>query len=209
MICGICGKEFEAKHFNQKYCCEECKTEAKRAVKRKYKASEKGKASNERWVNSDKRKENEKRYRQNPVVKHKAVLRAQKYLDTHEEALEKKRERDREFAKTPRGRELNRKATAKYRQTDKGRFSQRVHRYENRSIGQIDREYLRELLNGDTCYYCGRTITGKKTIDHKIPTRKGGTNENSNLVLCCLSCNCKKNDRTESEYKEVLLNGTL
>ena len=37
MICGICKKEFEPHHFNQKYCCDECKKEAIRQTKARYK----------------------------------------------------------------------------------------------------------------------------------------------------------------------------
>lgn len=91
MLCGICGKEFEPKHFNQKLCSEECKQQAKRNSKEKYKKSEKGKEATKRWHQSERFKENEKRYRQNPIARHKAVIRQKEYLKTHPEAVEKKR----------------------------------------------------------------------------------------------------------------------
>ena len=37
MLCNICGKEFEPKHFNQKLCSEECKQQARRNSIEKYK----------------------------------------------------------------------------------------------------------------------------------------------------------------------------
>ena len=40
MLCNICGKEFEPKHFNQKMCSEECKQQARRNSIEKYKKSE-------------------------------------------------------------------------------------------------------------------------------------------------------------------------
>ena len=55
------------------------------------------------------------------------------------------------------------------------------------------------------CYYCGCEIQDKKTIDHKTPVIKGGTNENDNLVLSCLHCNTQKGNKTEEEYRKWLI----
>jgi hypothetical protein len=41
-------------------------------------------------------------------------------------------------------------------------------------------------------FYIGRTPA---TIDHVIPRTKGGTNDISNLVLCCKQCNSIKGNR--------------
>jgi 5-methylcytosine-specific restriction endonuclease McrA len=43
------------------------------------------------------------------------------------------------------------------------------------------------------CAYCGKAAT---SVDHITPQSKGGTEDNSNLVGCCKSCNQIKNDRT-------------
>ena len=93
MICKICNKEFIKQHFNQRYCSEECRHIAKRNSQKKYKKTEKGKASNQKWIQSERRKENEKRYRQNPIAKHKAVLRVKKYLQNSEYGREQKRKK--------------------------------------------------------------------------------------------------------------------
>lgn len=37
------------------------------------------------------------------------------------------------------------------------------------------------------------------TIDHKLPKSKGGSNKPDNLVLSCIDCNMKKNDRYNYE----------
>ena len=187
MLCNICGKEFEPKHFNQKLCSEECKKQARKISLEKYKKSEKGKEATKRWHQSDRFKENEKRYRQNPVARHKAVLRQKEYLKTHSEAVEKKRERDRQYG-----------------QTDKGRAINNKQKYIRRTAGDVDKEYMSMLLDGNICYYCGCEIQDKKTIDHKTPVIKGGTNENDNLVLSCLHCNTQKGSKTEDEYREWL-----
>ena len=36
MYCQYCGKEFQPRHGNQKYCCEYCRTEAKRILDQQY-----------------------------------------------------------------------------------------------------------------------------------------------------------------------------
>jgi 5-methylcytosine-specific restriction endonuclease McrA len=56
------------------------------------------------------------------------------------------------------------------------------------------------------CRYCGLDMKGdmitvklrkpqsRITVDHVIPTSKGGSNELENLVTCCQLCNTKKKD---------------
>ena len=77
-ICKQCGKEFEQAHFNQRYCSDECKTIANKQVKQRYKKSQKGQEALKRWHDSERFKENEKRYRAKPEAKRKAVLRVKK-----------------------------------------------------------------------------------------------------------------------------------
>lgn len=187
MFCTVCGNEFVPLHFNQKLCSDECRKKARQIAKEKYKHTEKGLAATKRWHASERFKENEKRYRQKPVAKHKAVLRTKRYMDTHPDAVDKKRERERLYGKTK-----------------DGRFVNRLAQYKRRAIGSVDKEYLRELLAGNTCYYCGCAIDGKKTVDHKLPSSRMGTNENSNIVLSCLHCNAQKGNKTEEEYREWL-----
>jgi hypothetical protein len=43
-----------------------------------------------------------------------------------------------------------------------------------------------------------------KTIDHKFPIIKGGTNHLSNLCVACYQCNTEKGKLTEQEYRAVL-----
>lgn len=204
MICGICKKEFEPHHFNQRYCCDECKKEAIRKTKARYKKTEKGIASEMRWRNSEQKKIVDKRYHQSEKGRKKAVELQKRYLENNQEARERKRERDRKYGQLEKGRQANRKATSKYRKSEKGKFNCRKQKYMRRALGQIDADYLKKLLEGNICYYCGCEIKGKKTIDHKIPVIKGGTNDNENLVLSCVHCNTQKGSKTEGEYREWL-----
>lgn len=54
-----------------------------------------------------------------------------------------------------------------------------------------------------TCMYCG----SKKgtTIDHIIPTSKGGKSIFENTVACCLTCNTKKEDKLLSDTNMKLI----
>jgi 5-methylcytosine-specific restriction endonuclease McrA len=54
------------------------------------------------------------------------------------------------------------------------------------------------------CQYCGRTAFDLKprealTRDHLIPLSRGGTNEWTNVVTACSSCNTRKSNRLPSE----------
>lgn len=48
-----------------------------------------------------------------------------------------------------------------------------------------------------TCGYCG--VKENLTIDHIIPSSKGGEDSWENMVTCCSSCNLKKGDRLLKE----------
>jgi 5-methylcytosine-specific restriction endonuclease McrA len=58
------------------------------------------------------------------------------------------------------------------------------------------------IFNRDdsTCQYCGRKMQASKlNIDHVIPKSRGGATSWGNLVLSCVACNHKKDDRTPAE----------
>lgn len=58
------------------------------------------------------------------------------------------------------------------------------------------------------CYYCPvlfKNATGYEnvTLDHKLPSSRGGTDGKSNLALACQKCNSEKGQLNEEEYGEV------
>ena len=76
---------------------------------------------------------------------------------------------------------------------------------------------LRTLFKRDKkCFYCGcETVLPLKgivcahkpntaTVDHFVPIKRGGTNDPSNKVLACFTCNSDKFHLTYEEYMAVL-----
>jgi len=53
-------------------------------------------------------------------------------------------------------------------------------------------ECYKKILRTHLCFYCGEDAD---TVDHIIPTSKGGEDEPYNLVAACRSCNSSKNAR--------------
>lgn len=58
----------------------------------------------------------------------------------------------------------------------------------------------KNLMHRDhyTCQYCS-VKTGTLTIDHILPTSRGGTDAWDNVVACCQHCNVKKGNKTPKE----------
>ena len=52
----------------------------------------------------------------------------------------------------------------------------------------------------EKCVYCGCTNPLFLTIDHKLPLIRGGTDEDSNLVIACFPCNSLKGALTSEEF---------
>ncbi len=85
-------------------------------------------------------------------------------------------------------------------------------RDERRSFCGFKRTYssnLKEKLSsyGNKCFYCkcsfenGPSARGRwLSWDHMNPISRGGRNELSNLVPCCLACNQRKHFSTAEEF---------
>jgi len=48
------------------------------------------------------------------------------------------------------------------------------------------------VRDGNRCQYCGANA---ESIDHVVPTSRGGTHDWENVVACCRRCNTVKEDR--------------
>lgn len=54
------------------------------------------------------------------------------------------------------------------------------------------------------CFYCGVGFApagpDHRTVDHRVPRSRGGTDSLRNLVFACYACNQRKRDRTEEDF---------
>lgn len=67
--------------------------------------------------------------------------------------------------------------------------------------GVISWEMLASMKG--SCAYCGTELRLEDgTWDHKLAFDKGGTNEITNLVRCCTTCQRTKFTKTPEEYAE-------
>ena len=52
------------------------------------------------------------------------------------------------------------------------------------------------------CVWCG--FPGALTLDHLVPREAGGTNDHTNLVTCCHSCNSERRHLTVRQWMRTL-----
>lgn len=62
----------------------------------------------------------------------------------------------------------------------------------------IFRRDRKKKAKGNHCYYCGSKEN--LTTDHFIPRCRGGSNDPTNLVVACYSCNNIKDDMYPSQF---------
>ena len=145
---------------------------------------------------------------------------AKKYRDTHSEQVrtknkkcyEKNKEARNEYC---RNRYLHNKAEYaasrnEWRKQHPEEFKVQKHNYRARrrgAAGTFTTDELREIAHqqDNRCYYCHKlffngTLERDQHIEHKIPIIRGGSNDISNIVLSCSSCNIKKNRKTDREF---------
>lgn len=81
------------------------------------------------------------------------------------------------------------------------KYFDRAQSVKSRVEGDIDYKFIRQLLDRDTCEYCGKKLSWEeKEVEHKTPVDRGGDNSNKNLCISCRDCNLEKSDRTYEEY---------
>lgn len=55
------------------------------------------------------------------------------------------------------------------------------------------------LRDGFACLYCGSDLRGSVasdvTLDHLLPRSAGGTNDPTNLITACRTCNCTRGNK--------------
>ena len=57
-----------------------------------------------------------------------------------------------------------------------------------------------------TCEYDRKPIQfGQDSLDHKIPLSRSGSNDYENLCVACRKCNREKHNKTDKEFKKLLI----
>src|SRR5882724_5177906 len=75
--------------------------------------------------------------------------------------------------------------------------------YYGKTLNRAAVKLLLAARDTPCCHYCARALPlGRLTIDHRIPIIRGGTDDHSNLVLACLTCNAQKGPMTDQEFRE-------
>lgn len=88
--------------------------------------------------------------------------------------------------------------------TERTNYLRRLYHYRKKnaagtvSLQEIQKMY-REL---PVCPYCNQRPSN--TVDHVVPLSRGGTNDESNLIPACVSCNSQKGAKTLWEWRPWL-----
>lgn len=137
-----------------------------------------------------------RRWRQTPVGRASIKITMAKW---HAEHTGYERERlKRRYVSDPVYRARVRKSALEWWVKNPGKRNEASRRYwhRRRAGGVLPSEAEIEQLKarfGHRCAYCCKRV--RLTLDHIVPVSKNGTNDLSNLLPACRSCNSKKKDR--------------
>ena len=132
---------------------------------------------------------------------------ARRYRETHRDGI---REIDRSYRVREGVRERRREARRAWRRDNQDKVkaynAERRIRAEGRggSFTADDVGRMRKQQK-NRCWWCRKPMKDKYTVDHRIALARGGGNDPSNLVLCCVSCNSRKQTKTPEEFMGRLL----
>ncbi len=174
---------------------------------------EANKVRSRQWYVEHSRENREKRHEQD-----------RKYRQEH---LEEKRERDRKYKEDHQTerilqskqyyaehREERLSYTKQYYQTERGIIAKRAGAHNRRARrkkapGSHTTEQLYQQFKKQEgkCFYCQKELRHARNswhADHVIPLSKGGSNDISNIVISCPTCNRKKHDKLPNEWANEL-----
>jgi len=105
----------------------------------------------------------------------------------------------------------SREASTRYRKNhpERRRSQQRLYQFKRRTQIEITSDksvtdaFLKQLYAQTHCHYCKKPIQRKhRTADHKTPLSRNGAHTATNLTMACGTCNSKKRNLTEQEFKD-------
>lgn len=82
---------------------------------------------------------------------------------------------------------------------EKSGHSSKTGKYMGSKWIRPDKRLAIYIRDGFQCAYCGRDLKDAEphevNLDHLLPRSAGGSNEATNLVTSCKSCNCSRQDK--------------
>lgn len=78
---------------------------------------------------------------------------------------------------------------------------------ERKAEGTVTAADIRQQLKSQKglCWWCGKPLGEKYSVDHRVPLSRGGSNAPENIVITHLSCNLSKGAKMPGEYCGRLL----
>lgn len=145
---------------------------------------------------------NEKRRREKPDEV-KAANKAWRAANL-DHARKYQRDYARKVNNTPEGKEKQRAMRLKHRNNRaSSQAAYNARRYgENGKLDGMFLDWLHKWQD-HCCGYCNRPLQEKESIEHIVPLNQGGTNLPHNVILCCMSCNSSKRDKTLDVWRPV------
>jgi 5-methylcytosine-specific restriction endonuclease McrA len=144
---------------------------------------------------------------QDPRIKEVRRLKAIEYRKINKDAINA-RARE-QYATDPSERARQRRAARIYAKTERCRETQRRKRGRKKNAPgnhTLEQWLDRVTFYGWRCAYCGTLLESETlTQDHRIPLSRGGSEWASNLVPACRSCNSRKHNTSEREWKNKKL----
>ncbi len=96
-----------------------------------------------------------------------------------------------------------------YAKTSQGRMVHKAHNHKRKaqkraSQGAYTAQQLQEQMHRQKskCYYCKVKLSKVWHADHVVPLSRGGSNDISNIVIACPTCNMRKHARLPHEWPE-------
>lgn len=76
--------------------------------------------------------------------------------------------------------------------------------YVTGSYRRARKRLLKNVAATARCFYCTSPLTPETlTVDHKIPSSRGGKHHDDNLVVACRKCNKEKGVLTDNEFAPI------
>jgi len=207
--CSRCGRELPATteyftkgnaRFGLQSWCKECTAEHAREYYQANRENVLGRAREYRQNNCEKIREYNQEYYQ--TNREELNKRQQEYRQNNKEKVVGQRRKSYQNTK---------KYYQKYRQKNREKVLANTRNYRARLLGAEGFHTAHDImkkyrLQGGRCFYCGCDLNYKFHVDHFYPLSKGGSNDPSNLVIACPTCNLSKDDRLPEEFIASLPN---